>query len=63
MEIVAQIQSFSFYHDSKTIYITGDAIQIKIKDQTHPDLFRFKSLKSGQKLSFKSINIMLCSDE
>ena len=24
MEIVVQIQSFSYYHESKTTYITGD---------------------------------------
>jgi hypothetical protein len=54
MEIVVQIQSFSFYHESKAIYITGDALQTSIKDSNHPDIFRFKSLKPGQKLSFKS---------
>jgi hypothetical protein len=54
MEIVVQIQSFSFYHESKTIYLTGDALQLVIKENNHPDLFRFKTLKTGQKLSFKS---------
>ena len=54
MEIVAQIQSFSYYHESKTTYITGDALQLSITEPNHLDVFRFKSLKAGQKLSFKT---------
>jgi hypothetical protein len=54
MEIIAQIQSFSFYHESKTIYITADTIKTTIKDQNHKDIFRFKSIQAGQKICFKS---------
>jgi hypothetical protein len=57
MEIVVQLQSFSFYHESKTTYISGDALQLSIKEPNHPDIFRFKSIKPGQKLSFKTKDI------
>lgn len=57
METIVQVQSVAFYPESKTCYITAEILQLFIIDEQHLDVFQFKSLSRGQKISFKSITV------
>jgi hypothetical protein len=54
METIVQVQSVAFYPESKTCYITAEIIKFYITEENHQDIYQFKSLNRGEKISFKS---------
>ena len=52
MEIALSVKSFSFYHSSQSIYISGKVLELnRLSDQSYDN--SFLSVKKGSQLSLK----------
>jgi len=56
MEIAAQINNFSYYHHSKTIYCNVEILEKGAIDLTHPSSCFFTALEKNQTISLKYID-------
>ena len=55
MEIIVELNSFSYYHSSRIIYITGEILEFDIIEKSSTNCFA--NIEKGQKLNFKSSKI------
>ena len=56
MNIAAQVTNFSFYHNSKAIYVTADVLEKQITAQScHQNYPHFKTVNKGDKINLNCI--------
>jgi len=52
-EFAAQINNFSFYHPSQSVYCTIEILEVHIFDKDNKFINHFKTLEKGQKINLK----------
>ena len=53
MEIVVELNSFSFYHKSKVLYITAEILDFKLSEKSLDSNY-FQNIEKGIKINLKS---------
>ena len=54
MDLVVELNSFSFYHKSKALYITAEILDFKISEKSLESNY-FPNIEKGLKISLKSV--------